>query len=40
MMLRRHAIGNVGTAAALFAAAYHATGRRVRNLPIRLDNHL
>lgn len=33
-------LGNVGTAAALSNAVYHATGRRIRNLPIRLDDLL
>ena len=30
-------IGIVGTAAAVANAVFHATGRRVRDLPIRLD---
>ena len=30
-------LGNVGTAAAVANAVYHATGMRVRNLPIRLE---
>jgi len=30
----------VGTAAAIASAAYHATGIRVRDLPIRLDKLL
>ena len=30
-------LGNVGTAAAVANAVYHATGIRVRNLPIRLE---
>ena len=30
-------IGIVGTAAAIANAVYHATGRRVRDLPITLD---
>jgi xanthine dehydrogenase YagR molybdenum-binding subunit len=30
-------IGIVGTAAAIANAIYHATGRRVRDLPITLD---
>ena len=30
-------IGVVGVAAAIANAVYHATGRRVRNLPITLD---
>jgi xanthine dehydrogenase YagR molybdenum-binding subunit len=29
--------GNVGTAAAVASAVYHATGVRVRDLPIRLE---
>jgi xanthine dehydrogenase YagR molybdenum-binding subunit len=33
-------IGIVGTAAAIANAVYHATGRRVRNLPITLDKLL
>jgi xanthine dehydrogenase YagR molybdenum-binding subunit len=33
-------IGIVGVAAALANAVYHATGRRVRDLPIRLDDLL
>ena len=33
-------IGIVGTAAAVANAVYHATGRRVRDLPIRLDRVL
>jgi len=33
-------LGNVGTAAAVANAVYHATGVRVRNLPIRLENLL
>ena len=33
-------IGIVGTAAAVANAVYHATGRRVRELPIRLDRVL
>ena len=33
-------IGIVGTAAAVANAVYHATGRRVRELPIRLDRIL
>ncbi len=33
-------LGNVGTAAAIANAVYHATGVRVRDLPIRLDNLL
>ncbi len=30
-------LGNVGTAAAIANAVYHATGVRVRDLPIRID---
>ncbi|MDX8502149.1 xanthine dehydrogenase family protein molybdopterin-binding subunit [Mesorhizobium sp. VK4C] len=30
-------LGNVGTAAAVASAVYHATGKRVRDLPIRID---
>ncbi|MGN6570408.1 MAG: xanthine dehydrogenase family protein molybdopterin-binding subunit [Pseudolabrys sp.] len=33
-------LGNVGTAAAVANAVYHATGIRVRQLPIRLENLL
>jgi len=33
-------IGTVGVAAAIANAAYHATGTRVRSLPITLDNFL
>jgi xanthine dehydrogenase YagR molybdenum-binding subunit len=33
-------LGNVGTAAAVANAVYHATGVRVRNLPIRLEKLL
>jgi xanthine dehydrogenase YagR molybdenum-binding subunit len=33
-------LGNVGTAAAVANAVYHATGKRVRELPIRLENLL
>jgi xanthine dehydrogenase YagR molybdenum-binding subunit len=33
-------LGNVGTAAAISNAVYHATGRRIRELPIRLDKLL
>ena len=33
-------IGIVGTAAAIANAVYHATGIRVRDLPITLDNLL
>ncbi len=30
-------LGNVGTAAAIASAVYHATGKRIRKLPIRID---
>jgi xanthine dehydrogenase YagR molybdenum-binding subunit len=33
-------IGIVGTAAAVANAVFHATGARVRDLPIRLDRVL
>jgi xanthine dehydrogenase YagR molybdenum-binding subunit len=33
-------LGNVGTAAAVANAVYHATGKRVRDLPIRLEKLL
>jgi xanthine dehydrogenase YagR molybdenum-binding subunit len=33
-------IGMVGTAAAIANAVHHATGVRVRNLPVRLDKLL
>ena len=33
-------LGNVGTAAAVANAVYHATGIRVRELPIRLEKLL
>lgn len=33
-------LGNVGTNAAVSNAVYHATGRRIRNLPIRLEKIL
>ncbi len=33
-------IGNTGSAAAIANAVYHATGRRVRDLPITLDKLL
>jgi xanthine dehydrogenase YagR molybdenum-binding subunit len=31
-------LGNVGTNAAIAAAVYHATGKRIRDLPIRIDD--
>lgn len=31
-------LGNVGTAAAIASAVYHATGKRIRRLPIRIDD--
>ena len=31
-------LGNVGTAAAVANALYHATGIRFRQLPIRIEN--
>jgi xanthine dehydrogenase YagR molybdenum-binding subunit len=31
-------LGNVGTAAAIASAVYHATGKRIRKLPIRIDS--
>ena len=31
-------LGNVGTAAAVASAVFHATGKRVRDLPIRVDD--
>ncbi len=31
-------LGNVGTAAAIASAVYHATGKRIRDLPIRIDD--
>jgi xanthine dehydrogenase YagR molybdenum-binding subunit len=31
-------LGNVGTAAAIASAVYHATGQRIRQLPIRIDS--
>ena len=33
-------LGNVGTPAAISSAVYHATGKRIRQLPIRLDDLL
>jgi xanthine dehydrogenase YagR molybdenum-binding subunit len=33
-------LGNVGTAAAISNAVYHATGQRIRKLPIRLEDIL
>jgi xanthine dehydrogenase YagR molybdenum-binding subunit len=33
-------LGNVGTAAAVANAVYHATGKRLRDLPIRIDDLL
>ena len=33
-------LGNVGTAAAIANAVYHATGKRIRKLPIRLEDLL
>lgn len=33
-------LGNVGTAAAIANAVYHATGKRVRKLPIRIEDIL
>ena len=33
-------VANVGTAAAIANAVYHATGQRIRKLPIRLENLL
>lgn len=33
-------IGIVGTAAAVANAVYHATGKRIRDLPITIDNLL
>jgi xanthine dehydrogenase YagR molybdenum-binding subunit len=33
-------IGIVGTAAAVANAIYHATGKRIRNLPITMDKLL
>jgi len=31
-------LANVGTAAAIANAVYHATGKRVRDLPIRIES--
>jgi CO/xanthine dehydrogenase Mo-binding subunit len=33
-------LGNVGTAAAVANAVYPATGKRMRNLPIRIEDLL
>ena len=33
-------LGNVGVAAAIFNAVYHATGKRVRDLPTTIDKLL
>jgi xanthine dehydrogenase YagR molybdenum-binding subunit len=33
-------LGNVGTAAAISNAVYHATGKRIRDLPITMDKLL
>ena len=33
-------LANVGTAAAMTAAIYHATGKRIRELPIRIEKLL
>lgn len=33
-------LGNVGTNAAIANAIYHATGKRVRHIPVRLDDLL
>ena len=33
-------LANVGTAAAISSAVYHATGKRVRQLPIRIEHLL
>ena len=33
-------LGTVGTAAAIANAVFHATGRRIRDLPIRLEQLL
>jgi hypothetical protein len=35
--VRNGELGNVGTAAAVANSVYHATGIRVRDLPIRLE---
>ncbi len=36
----RGELANVGTAAAIANAVYHATGKRIRQLPIRIENLL
>lgn len=33
-------LGNVGTPAAIASAIFHATGKRLRNLPFRIENLL
>ncbi len=33
-------LGNVGTNAAVAIAVYHATGRRIRDLPVRIEDLL
>ena len=33
-------LGNVGTAAAVSNAVYHATGTRIRQVPIRIEKML
>ena len=33
-------LANVGTAAAIANAVYHATGKRIRQLPIRIESLL
>ena len=33
-------LGNVGTPAAVASAVYHATGKRIRDLPIRIEDLL